>query len=285
MIADWAPLNKDDSIMRIAQTFEKLRAEKRAAFIPFFAAGDPDLDTTAELIKAAVDAGADIVEIGVPFSDPIADGPVIQAAFYRALEKGFRVDPLFEMVRKLRASGLMAPLVCMVSYTLVYKKTLLSFMKAAKAAGFDGLIIPDLPAGYEGDAAERAVECGLDLVFLIAPTTTSERRDMIAKMSRGFIYYVSITGITGARTVLPEDLAANVSDIKKRTALPVCVGFGISQPEQAAAVSAIADGVIVGSALVKKVEEAGAQKLDGAALVRHVTLLAASLAQSTHGKR
>ena len=269
----------------LAATFQRLKQEKRAAFIPFFSAGDPDMATTADLIKSAAADGADVIEIGVPFSDPIADGPVIQASYYRALDKGFRVAQLFELVKNLRADGLKIPLICMVSYTLVYKRSLATFLKSCKESGFDALIIPDLPAGYEGDAAERSAEAGLDLIFLIAPTTTTERRGLIAKLSRGFIYYISVTGITGARTVLPPDLADNVKDIQKRTTTPVCVGFGISKPEQAQAVGSIADGVIVGSAVVKKVEEALAQNLSGAALVKHVSVLIKDLAAAAHHPR
>lgn len=268
---------------RIAQTFEKLQARKQAAFIPFFAAGDPDIASTGEMIAGAAKAGADIIEIGIPFSDPIADGPVIQAAFYRALEKGFKVAHAFEMVKQLRAKGLDTPLVCMVSYSLVYKRSLETFLKQAKEAGFDGLIVPDLPAGYEGDAAEKAAAAGLDLIFLIAPTTTPERRDVIAKRSKGFIYYISIAGITGSRSALPEDLEANVKDIQSRTKTPVCVGFGISVPEQAKSVAKAAQGVIVGSALVRKVDEALAAGLSGAALQAPVLKLCAELATATHG--
>lgn len=266
----------------LSETFARLKAAKRAAFIPFFTAGDPDIQTTAELVKAAVAAGADVIEIGVPFSDPIADGPVIQAAYYRALDKGFRVAQLFELVKTVRGAGVKTPLVCMVSHTLVYKRSLPVFLKSSKDAGFDGLIIPDLPAGYEGDAADQASKTGIDLIFLIAPTTTPDRRDLIAKKSRGFIYYISVTGITGARTVLPPDLADNVKDVKSRTQTPVCVGFGISQPEQAAAVASIADGVVIGSALVRKVEEAISKNLTGPSLVAHVTPLLQSLATAAH---
>jgi tryptophan synthase alpha chain len=268
---------------RIAQTFQRLKSEKRAAFIPFFTTGDPDISTTIELVRAAEASGADLVELGVPFSDPIADGPVIQASYYRALDKGFRVSQLFEMVTRLRAEGLKVPLVCMVSETLVFKRTLPVFLDSCKKAGFDGLIIPDLPAGYEGDAAERASEAGLDLIFLIAPTTQAERRSVIALRSRGFIYYISTTGITGARSTLPSDLAGNIKDIQSRVQTPVCVGFGISRPDQAAAVAAVADGVIVGSAVVKKVEEAAGLKLSGAKLVEYVAAFLKELAEATHG--
>lgn len=269
----------------LRSTFERLRAAKRAAFIPFFAAGDPDLGATADLLKAAAAAGADIIEVGVPFSDPIADGPVIQAAFSRALERGFRVTHAFELVQRLRRGGFDTPLVCMVSFTLVYRRSLRTFLTLCKQAGYDAVIIPDLPAGYEGEACRIAADNGLDLVFLIAPTTTPERRALIAQRSSGFIYCVSVAGITGARAALPEDLARNVLDIKQRTATPVCVGFGISRPEQAAAVAAVADGVIVGSALVKKVDEAVSQKLAGDRLVQHAMPLLKELAEATHRPR
>ncbi|MGD0089413.1 MAG: tryptophan synthase subunit alpha [Planctomycetota bacterium] len=269
---------------RLSATFERLRSERRVAFIPFFAAGDPDLDTTRGLLQAAASGGADIIELGVPFSDPIADGPVIQAAFYRALEHGFQVAHVFDLAGRLRRTGFATPLVCMVSFSLVYRRSVRTFLTLCKKAGFDGVIIPDLPVGYEEGAAAIAAELGLDLILLIAPTTTPERCELIVQRSRGFIYYISVTGITGARTTLPEDLAANVRGIKQRSGTPVCVGFGISRPEHAAAVAACADGVIVGSALVKGVAEALAQKLSGAALVQHVKPLLAALAAATHGQ-
>jgi len=269
---------------KLPATFARLKGEKRAAFIPFFAAGDPDMATTADLLRAAADAGADAIELGVPFSDPIADGPVIQNAFYRALDKGFKVNQLFELVQRLRRTGFSTPLVCMVSYTLVYRRSLRTFLTLCQKAGFDGVIIPDLPVGYEGDATKMAAQTGLDLVFLIAPTTTPERRALIAQSSRGFIYYVSVAGITGTRSSLPEDLAQNVRAIKERSQTPVCVGFGISRPEQAAQVAAVADGVIVGSALVKKVDEAVGVKLHGDGLVQHVLPLLRELSAATHAR-
>jgi len=270
---------------KLSATFERLKSEQRAAFIPFFAAGDPDLETTQDLLKAAAAGGADILEIGVPFSDPIADGPVIQAAFHRSLERGFQVAHAFDVVQRLRRIGFDTPLLCMVSYTLVYRRSMRTFLTLSKKAGYDGVIIPDLPAGYEGEASAMASELGLDLIFLIAPTTTRERRKLIIQRSRGFIYYVSVAGITGARSTLPEDLVLNVRGIKECTDTPVCVGFGIGQPEQAAAVAACADGVIVGSALVKKVAEAIARKLSGDALLEHVRPLLTQLAEATHRQR
>lgn len=243
---------------RIAETFAALDTP---AFIPFFTAGDPDLETSARVIKAAAARGADLIELGVPFSDPVADGPTIQASYARALERGFRVAQLFELARQLRADGLEQPLVAMVSETLVFKRGLEKFLGEAQAAGVDALIIPDLPAGYEGDAAERAAAIGLDLIFLCAPTTPPERRALIAKLSRGFVYCVAVTGITGAREALPPELEANVRELKKLAPTPVCVGFGVSRPAQAAAVAKFADGVIVGSALVRRVGELFAEGL------------------------
>jgi len=267
---------------RIAETFAGL---KGAAFIPFFTAGDPDIGTTAALVQEAGRRGADLIEIGVPFSDPIADGPVIQASYYRALEKGFKVAQAFELAQQLRAEGFAKPLVGMVSETLVYKRGADAFFAQAKESGYDGLIIPDLPAGYEGDAAALAQKHGLDLIFLCAPTTTPERRELIARRSTGFLYYISVTGITGARAALPPDLEENVRDLQRRTKTPVCVGFGISQPAQAAAVAKVAGGAIVGSALVRRVAELTEQGLRGDALVKEVGALVEALADAVHGAR
>jgi len=251
--------------------------------MPFFTVGDPNLETTKAIVKEAASRGADIIELGVPFSDPIADGPTIQASYYRALEKGFKLDQFFAAVKSLRDEGLRIPLVGMVSETLVFKRGLDRFLSEAKEAGLDGLIIPDLPAGYEGDTAERASAAGLDLVFLCAPTTTSERRVRIVERSSGFIYCIAVAGITGARDALPEDLTENVKDLKARTQKPICVGFGISKPDQAEAVAKIADGVIVGSALVKRIAELSSQGLSQADLVRSVGDEVEALSKAAHG--
>lgn len=254
----------------------------RPAFIPFFTVGDPDVETTAALVREAAARGADVIELGVPFSDPIADGPTIQASYYRALEKGFKLHHLFELVKSLRAGGLQTPLVAMISQTLVFKRGLDRFLGESAQAGISGLIIPDLPAGYEGDTVERAHKAGLDLVFLCAPTTTPERRARIVELSTGFIYCIAVAGITGVRSALPPDLTENVKDLKARTDKPVCVGFGISKPEQATAVAGIADGVIVGSALVKRVAELSAQGLPAEQLARMLGAEIAALADAAH---
>ncbi len=265
--------------MRLHDCFNRL---DHAAFIPFFTVGDPDMETTQALVKEAAARGADCIELGVPFSDPIADGPTIQASYYRALEKGFKLDHLFAMGRRLRADGLMTPLVAMISESLIFRRGVVRFMEEAAGAGIDGLIIPDLPVGYEGDTVERAAAVGLDLIFLCAPTTTPERRARIVERSTGFIYCIAVAGITGTRAVLPTDLEENVKDLKQRTDKPVCVGFGISKPDQAAAVATFADGVIVGSALVKRVAELSAQGLPQVKLVRVVGEELAALAAATH---
>lgn len=270
---------------RIASAFARLKEQGHVAFMPFFTVGDPDLAATEALVKEAAARGADLVELGVPFSDPIADGPTIQASYDRALRKGFKVAQVFELAKKLRAGGVKIPLLCMVSESLVYKRGLDEFLKDAKEAGYDGLIVPDLPAGYEGDAAARAAAAGLDLVFLCAPTTTPERRALIAERSSGFVYYVSVAGITGARDTLPEDMAQNVKDLKARTRTPVCVGFGISRPEQAAAVAKIADGAIVGSALVKLAAELAAKGTAEEELIKQVGAQIEALAKATHAAR
>ena len=254
------------------------------AFIPFFSIGDPDLETTEALVKEAAAQGADVIELGFPFSDPIADGPVIQASYFRALEKGFKVAQAFELVKKLRASGVTTPIIGMVSETLVFKMGLETFFKRAKDAGYSGLIVPDLPAGYEGNAVEVAKSTGIALIFLCAPTTTPERRDLIGKLSTGFVYYISVAGITGTRSALPADLESNVKDLKGRTKVPVCVGFGISQPEQAAAVGKMANGVIVGSALVKQIGQLIESKTPRAELVKQVGVSVAALAKAAHGE-
>jgi len=266
---------------RIHQTFARL---KHPAFIPFFTVGDPDLPATEAFVKEAAARGADLIELGVPFSDPIADGPTIQASYYRALERGFKLRQLFEMVERLRDGGLEKPLIAMISESLVFKRGLEGFLDEASDAGLDGLIIPDLPVGYEGDTAEAARARGLDLIFLCAPTTPPERRALIAERSTGFVYYVSVAGITGARTALPPDLAQNVKALKKLTRTPVCVGFGISRPEHAAAVAKVADGVIVGSALVKRVAELSEQALAGVKVVRVIGEDLEALARAAHGE-
>ncbi len=241
---------------RIANTFARLQAMHQRALIPFLVAGDPDLATTAQAIEVLTAAGADLLELGVPFSDPIADGPINQRAAQRALAGGVTISSVLNLARQLRGRHAL-PVVLLSYYNPILQYGLPRFCQDAVASGVDGLVIPDLPAD-EGDelvTAARAV--GLDTIFLLAPTSTTERIRLVADRSSGFIYCVSITGVTGVRDALAGDLAALVQRIRAATTLPICVGFGVSTPEQAREAAEIADGVIVGSALVSVLESSG----------------------------
>ena len=238
----------------IRQTFEELKARGRIALMPFIPAGCPDLATTAACLATLEAAGASLIEVGIPFSDPIADGPTIQESYNVALAKKIKVDDVLAMVRGSRPR-LSLPLVSMVSYSIVYRRGAQRFAAEAVAAGFDGLILPDLPPPEAKRVCQQVRSAGLDTILLVAPTTTPRRRQEIASLSSGFIYYLSVSGITGARDRLPPDLADNVQALKQLTDRPVCVGFGISRPEHVAGLAGVADGAIVGSAYVKRMHD------------------------------
>ena len=238
----------------IADVFAALRPRGEIALMPFIPAGYPDLPTTEAALQALEAAGANLVEIGFPFSDPIADGPVVQESFTVALSKKLKIGQVFESVARVRAK-VSIPLVSMVSYSIVYRFGVDRFVATAKQAGFDGLILPDLPPPEAQAICERVWAGGLDTILLVAPTTAPERRAEIAKLSSGFVYYLSVSGITGERDQLPPDLAENVRRMKELTDRPVCVGFGISKPAHVAQLRGIADGAIVGSAVVKRMTE------------------------------
>jgi tryptophan synthase alpha chain len=237
----------------IAETFDALRHAGRIALMPFIPAGYPDLETTAQLIPALEGGGANLIEIGFPFSDPIADGPVVQEAFAHALAKKVKVAGVFAAVASARAK-VSIPLLGMLSYSIVYRHGVDRFVAEAKAAGLDGLILPDLPPPEAEKVCERVWAGGLETVLLVAPTTAPERRREIARLSSGFIYYLSVTGITGERDQLPPDLAAGVRGLKQMTDRPVCVGFGISQPRHVKQLVGTADGAIVGSLIVRRMK-------------------------------
>lgn len=240
---------------RLDERFDQLKKEGAKAFIPFLSAGDPDLATTAKLLMASQDSGADAIELGIPFSDPIADGPTIQASFTRALATGLKVHDCLDMVKAVRAGGLTVPVVAMLSYSIVYRMGPEAFIRAAQDAGFDGATIPDLPVDEARSVDAFARERDFRMIYLVAPTTDQARRDAIVKHARGFLYYISVRGITGVRSELPPDLADNIARLQHATDTPVAVGFGIGTPERAAQVARIADGVIVGSAIVKLVHQ------------------------------
>jgi len=241
---------------RVDATFERLRQEGRKAFMPFVTAGDPTLEVTAAVLRELERRGAaDLVELGLPYSDPLADGPVIQASYQRALGAGVTPGASLDMLKRLRDEGLTLPVCLMVSYSLVYRAGVEGFVERAAAAGADGLIVPDLPVEEAEEMGRAAARRGLKQVRLVTPTTPPDRRRIILAHATGFVYGVSLTGITGERTELPEDLVAYVRDVKKTARAPVCVGFGISRPDQVAAVGREADGVIVGSALVHRMAD------------------------------
>jgi len=251
---------------RIDATFKRLREAKRKAFMPFVSAGDPNLETTAKILKALESrSAADLVELGVPYSDPIADGPTIQASYQRALAGGATPGAILDMMKMLRAGGFKLPVCLMTSYAMVYRPGPEAFVARAADAGIDGFIVPDLPVEESGDLAALLARRDMAHVLLVAPTTPPARRKAIIARSTGFIYSVSIVGITGERDELPEDLSAYIKGIKKEARVPVCVGFGISKPKHVAAVAKVADGAIVGSAVVRRIAEGAGRPPDAVA--------------------
>ena len=239
---------------RLEATFTRLRARGERALVAYLMAGDPSLAETRRLVVEADRRGADVIELGVPFSDPLADGPVIQRAGTRALAAGTSLARVLEMVSTLRAQ-VHVPLVVMTYYNPVLAFGLKSFARTAADAGADGVIVPDLPWEECEPLRAETEPAGLDMIQFVAPTSTPTRVKTIARLSRGFIYVVSLTGVTGARRELPKDLDAQIRTLRLVTTKPVCVGFGVSTPEQVAAVGQIADGVAVGSAIVRTIEE------------------------------
>ena len=239
---------------RISKKFKELRRKKQKAFISFVTAGDPNLKTTEELVLAFEKNSVDIVELGVPFSDPLADGPTIQASSQRALDKGVNLEKILQSACRIRQKSSI-PLALMTYYNPVFHFGEEKFIRAAKAAGVDGLIIPDLPPEEAANLIKLAKKADLATVFFVAPTTRAERIKKIAKVSTGFIYYVSLTGVTGARQGVPQDISKHVRLTRRLSKIPVCIGFGVSTPEQVKTMSKISDGVIVGSAIVKKILE------------------------------
>ncbi len=236
---------------KIPQAFEK-----PGAFIAFLTAGDPDLETTKKCIHKLVQAGTDLIEIGVPFSDPCAEGPVIERADTRALEGGFRVVQVFDLIRELREENVDVPLVLMTYYNPVFKYGNEAFIKKLKEAGGDGLIVPDMPYEESDELKAIARKHGLDLISMVAPTS-NERIKEIASDAGGFLYVVSSLGVTGVRSNITTDIGAMIKKVKEVTDTPTAVGFGVSTPEQARKMCESADGVIVGSAIVKLIEKYG----------------------------
>lgn len=245
----------------IDKLFAELRQTNRKALMPFITAGDPDLDFTAQVIQELAKRGASMCEVGIPYSDPIADGPVIQASYTRALQKKVKLAGILDMLGKV-SPQVSTPLVTMVSYAIIYRHGAEKYADDLVARGIAGMIVPDLPVDESPALAKICADRDLSLIQLVTPLTPKERALRIAETSSGFIYYVSVAGITGERTQLPPDLLERVTWLRSQTPLPVCIGFGISQPEHVRLLAPVADGLIVGSAIVRRVAEADSKGRD-----------------------
>jgi tryptophan synthase alpha chain len=271
---------------RIDRRFAELKKEGRAALVTFTMAGDPDYATSVAILKALPKAGADVIELGMPFTDPMADGPAIQAAGLRALKAGQNMKITFAAVRDFRNGDDTTPLVLMGYYNPIYIYGVERFLGDAKAAGVDGLIVVDLPPEEDSELCLPAMKAGLNFIRLATPTTDDKRLPTVLTNTSGFVYYVSITGITGAAAPDAEKVTAAVARIKRHTTLPVCVGFGVRTAAHARAIAAGADGVVVGSALVEAVRQSlGPDAKPSSASVTAVTDLARALAAGVRGAR
>ncbi|MEQ1903016.1 MAG: tryptophan synthase subunit alpha [Pirellulaceae bacterium] len=258
----------------IDRLFHDLRSRQKKALMPFIAAGDPDLTMTRELLAAFADVGCHLCELGFPYSDPIADGPTIQAAFVRALSAGVKVEKILDCVAHSKQRP---PTLAMLSYAIVHRIGADRFAHQAAVAGFAGLIVPDLPVEESKQLSDRCAAENLSLVQLITPTTKPERARRIIEVASGFIYYVSVAGVTGQRSSLPAEIVENLQALRKLTTLPICVGFGISQPEHVQQLAPHCDGLIVGSAIVRRIENGLANHQSQAAIVNDVKSFCRSL--------
>lgn len=240
---------------RISDRFETLKAEGKKGLVTFVTAGDPDEATSQSVLETLANSGADFVEIGMPFTDPMADGPAIQASSLRALDKGMSLKGVLQLLKNFRGHDAETPVILMGYFNPIYKYGCEDFVADAKAAGADGLIIVDLPPEEDEELRVPAQEAGLDFIKLLTPTTRGARLDTVLNHASGFLYYVSITGVTGTKSADIDKVGAHIEKIKGKTDIPVVVGFGIKTPEDAANMSKIADGVVVGSAIVENIKE------------------------------
>ncbi|MDA7428039.1 tryptophan synthase subunit alpha [Primorskyibacter aestuariivivens] len=237
---------------RIDAKFAALKAENKKAFVAYVMAGDPDFDTSLEVVKGLPGAGVDVIELGLPFTDPMADGPTIQLAGQRALEGGMTLDRTLEIARRFREGDDTTPIVLMGYYNPIYSRGVDTFLVQAKEAGIDGLIVVDLPPEEDEELCIPAQAAGMNFIRLATPTTDDKRLPKVLQNTSGFVYYVSITGITGAAEASATDVGPEVARIKAATNLPIIVGFGVNSPDKAQAIASVADGCVVGSAIVKK---------------------------------
>jgi tryptophan synthase alpha chain len=262
-------------VTRLEARFAKLKAENRAAFVAYLMAGDPDHETALEIAMGLPGAGVDVIELGMPFTDPMADGPAIQAAGQRSLAAGGSLEKTLETARAIRETDAETPIVMMGYYNPIYQRGVARFLGDAKAAGVDGLIVVDLPPEEDAELCLPAREAGLHFIRLATPTTDDKRLPAVLANTSGFIYFVSVTGITGAAAANAETVAPHVARIRAKTDLPVCVGFGIRTPEAGAEMAKVADGVVVGSAIVSMIAEGKAPS--------EVLSFVRGLAEGVHG--
>jgi tryptophan synthase alpha chain len=266
---------------RIQDTFSDLKSQGHMAFMPFITAGDPDMTATAALLQELGKRKVDLIEVGFPYSDPIADGPVIQASYTRALTNGLRVQDIFDTVGSLPTDEL-PPLVAMVSYALIFRPGPIRFIEQAQEAGFSGFIVPDLPADEADELATLTQSHGLDLIQLIAPTTTPARAQRILESVSGFLYCISIAGTTGVRDELPTELNDQLKWLRSQSDIPLAVGFGISRPDQVESLRGVADGIIIGSAIVRLMESVSSGATDCDSAIADIGEFAAEMVAATH---
>ncbi|MBO28863.1 MAG: tryptophan synthase subunit alpha [Rhodobacteraceae bacterium] len=259
---------------RIDATFAKLKTEGRKAFVSYVMAGDPDFDTSLEVVRGLPGAGVDIIELGLPFTDPMADGPTIQLAGQRALEGGMTLKKTLELARRFREDDDTTPIVMMGYYNPIYSMGVDTFLKAANEAGIDGLIVVDLPPEEDSELCLPAQAAGLNFIRLATPTTDDKRLPRVLQNTSGFVYYVSITGITGSAEADAADVAPEVTRIRDASGLPVIVGFGVNTPDKSRAIAEVADGVVVGSAIVGRLAQGDS--------VQDVLAFVATLAEGAH---
>jgi len=270
---------------RIVGVFANLKKERRSAFVPFITAGDPDSDTFLEILQKLPANGADVIEIGVPFSDPMADGPTNQASYLRALAAGMSVVKLLELVRRFRKTNDETPIVLMGAYNPIHAYGTARFARDAAEAGVDGLLVVDLPVEEDDVLRLPAASQGIDMIRFLAPTTDDERLRAVLDGATGYLYYASIAGITGTKTYAESDVRASLQRIRRASKLPCVVGFRIRTPEQAGEIARFADGAVVGSSIVARIENGVAKGLGRAALVADVLDFCAALAKSVHAAR
>ncbi len=259
---------------RISKTFEELKKEKGKAFISFVMGGDPNYDKSLEILKGLPSAGVDIIEIGIPFTDPMADGTSIQLAGQRALREGMTINKILEMVKQFRLQDNNTPIILMGYYNPIFSMGVTDFLKTCNEVGVDGLIVVDLPPEEDEELCIPSSKYGIDFIRLVTPTSNDKRLDKLLEHSRGFLYYVSITGITGSHEAEITNVAPDIARIKKRTRLPICVGFGIKNKETAKTIAKISDGIIVGSAIVDKIANGDSSK--------SILKFCSSIAEATH---